>query len=414
MSTTLSLEEARRLAIVSQAFGRRPVRPTMGHVRKLAAQIHAFQIDSVNVLVRAHYVPAFARLGPYPMDALDTLTYRRRELFEYWGHAACLLPMHLFPLVRYRMQSDLTREYIATDRGAPVAQAYAEVAERGPITAGELSNPGKRSGNWWGWASGKAALEYLYDAGLVAIAGRRGFERQYDLVERVIPREVLEVTIPREEAMKQLICLAAQAYGVGTFQDIVGYFNTDGWRDRMRPGLHWERAETNDPRRVKPVARRLVAELVDEGRLLPALVDGWSEVAYLHPAARVPPSVHARALVTPFDSLVWERKRIHRLFGMKYSIELYTPIAKRVYGYYVCPFLLGETLVARIDLKADRQRRVLVVQGAFLEPGHQARDVVDELLAELRQMQGWLELEAIEVVERGDLAAPLRVILRSA
>ncbi|HEY1298465.1 MAG TPA: crosslink repair DNA glycosylase YcaQ family protein [Chloroflexota bacterium] len=414
MSTTLSLEEARRLAIVSQAFGRRPVRPTMGHVRKLAAQIHAFQIDSVNVLVRAHYVPAFARLGPYPMDALDTLTYRRRELFEYWGHAACLLPMHLFPLVRYRMQSDLTREYIATDRGAPVAQAYAEVAERGPITAGELSNPGKRSGNWWGWASGKAALEYLYDAGLVAIAGRRGFERQYDLVERVIPREVLEVTIPREEAMKQLICLAAQAYGVGTFQDIVGYFNTDGWRDRMRPGLHWERAETNDPRRVKPVARRLVAELVDEGRLLPALVDGWSEVAYVHPAARVPPSVHARALVTPFDSLVWERKRIHRLFGMKYSIELYTPIAKRVYGYYVCPFLLGETLVARIDLKADRQRRVLVVQGAFLEPGHQARDVVDELLAELRQMQGWLELEAIEVVERGDLAAPLRVILRSA
>jgi hypothetical protein len=414
MSTTLSLEEARRLAIVSQAFGRRPVRPTMGHVRKLAAQIHAFQIDSVNVLVRAHYVPAFARLGPYPMDALDTLTYRRRELFEYWGHAACLLPMHLFPLVRYRMQSDLTREYIATDRGAPVAQAYAEVAERGPITAGELSNPGKRSGNWWGWASGKAALEYLYDAGLVAIAGRRGFERQYDLVERVIPREVLEVTIPREEAMKQLICLAAQAYGVGTFQDIVGYFNTDGWRDRMRPGLHWERAETNDPRRVKPVARRLVAELVDEGRLLPALVDGWSEVAYVHPAARVPPSVHARALVTPFDSLVWERKRIHRLFGMKYSIELYTPIAKRVYGYYVCPFLLGETLVARIDLKADRQRRVLVVQGAFLEPGHQARDVVDELLAELRQMQGWLELEAIEVVERGDVAAPLRVILRSA
>src|SRR5215467_14782035 len=242
MSNMLSLGEARRLAIVSQGFGRRPVSPTMGHVRKLASRIHAFQIDSVNVLVRAHYVPAYARLGPYPMEVLDTLTYRKRELFEYWGHAACLLPMHLFPLVRYRMQSYLAHEYMATEPGAYVGQVYAEVGERGPITAGELANPGKRSGNWWGWGSGKAALEYLYDAGLVAIAGRRGFERQYDVVERVIPREALEVTVAREEAMKRLICLAAQAYGVGTFQDIIGYFNTDGWRDRLRP-KHWDRSE---------------------------------------------------------------------------------------------------------------------------------------------------------------------------
>src|SRR5579859_3311942 len=227
MRTSLSLAEARRLAIAAQGFGPRPARPGIGHVRKLAQQIHAFQIDSVNVLVRAHYVPAFARLGPYPRSAIDTLTYHRRELFEYWGHAACLLPVSLFPLLRYRMKSDHAREYMASERGAYVARAYAEVAERGPLAATELSDPGKRSGPWWGWASGKAALEYLYDAGVLAISGRRGFERTYDLAERVIPASAFELSVPREAAMKQLIVLAAAACGVGTFRDIVNYLNID-------------------------------------------------------------------------------------------------------------------------------------------------------------------------------------------
>jgi uncharacterized protein YcaQ len=409
MSNTLSLAEARRLAVSAQAFGRRPASPTIHHVRKLAVRLHAFQIDSVNVLVRAHYVPAYARLGPYPMAALDTLTYGQHELFEYWGHAACLLPTRLFPLLRYRMHADLTREYMATERGSYVAQVYREVAEGGPLTAGQLSEPGKRSGNWWGWASGKAALEYLYDTGLVAIAGRRGFERQYDLVERVIPRVALAEVVPREEAMKQLVCLAAQAYGVGTARDLLGYFVVDGWRDRLRPGPRWERSQTDGPRRGKPIGTRLVTELVEDGRLLPATVEGWREPAYVHPAARIPRAVHARALVTPFDSLVWERRRIERLFGMKYSIELYTPLPKRVYGYYVCPFLLGDTLVARCDLKADRQRRVLTLQAAFMEPGREATSVVvEELLAELRTMQAWLELDGLEVGKRGDLAAAAR------
>ena len=270
MPNTLSLAEARRLAVASQGFGTRPVSATIEHVRKLAGRVHAFQIDSVNVLVRAHYVPAFARLGPYPMDALDSLVYRQRELFEYWGHAACLLPMSLYPLLRYRMNSQLTQEYMASERGAYLAQVYAEVAEFGPMGAGQLSDPGKRSGNWWGWASGKAALEYLYDSGLVAIAGRRGFERLYDLAERVIPQAVRDTPVlPREEAMKQLICLAAKACGVGVLGDIAGYFNVDGWRDRRPDGPGWERAK--DPRqgRSKPIAKRLVAELVEEGRLLP-------------------------------------------------------------------------------------------------------------------------------------------------
>jgi uncharacterized protein YcaQ len=409
MAVTLSLPEARRLAIASQGFGAKPARPATGHIRKLAARVHAFQIDSVNVLVRAHYVPAFARLGPYPVDALDALAYRKRELFEYWGHAACLLPMSLYPLMRYRMHSEMTQEYMRSERGAYMAKAYAEVAERGPISVGGLSSPGKSSGKWWGWSTGKSTLEHLYDSGLLAIAGRRGFERLYDIAERVIPPAALEVPAPpREEAMKQLICLGAKACGVGTFGDITSYFNIDGWRDRLPPGPWWERPQGPDGRRAKPIAKRLVLELVEEGRLLAAQVDGWKEPAYVYHGATVPGSVDARALVTPFDSLVWERSRIARLFGMKYTISLYTPVEKREHGYYVLPFLLGDMLVARCDLKADRQRKALMVQSAFMEAGQDARRVAPELMDELRQMQTWLQLERIEVAERGDLAAELR------
>ena len=406
-SIMLSLAEARRLAVASQGFGTRPSNPSVGSLRKLAARLHAFQIDSVSVLTRAHYVPAFARLGPYPTSALDSLAYSRRELFEYWGHAACLMPISLYPIVQYRMHRHTERmqEYMRSERGAYMAKVYAEVAERGPLAAAELSVPGKRSGNWWGWGPGKAALEQLYDAGLVAIAGRRGFERLYDLAERVIPRAALDAPAPpREEAMKQLICLGAKAYGVGTFGDITGYFNTDGWHDRMSP-WPWEERPKG---RSKPIAKRLVSELVEEGRLLAAQVDGWTEATYIHPSARVPRTVDAQAFVTPFDSLVWDRGRLERMFGMKYTIEMYVPAPKRVYGYYVCPFLLGDMLVARCDLKADRDRRVLMVQSAFLEPGQDARRVVPDLASELRQMQAWLQLDRIELAERGDLAARLR------
>jgi uncharacterized protein YcaQ len=408
MRTTLSLAEARRVAIASQGFGApRPANPSVAHLKKLASQINAFQIDSVNVLVRAHYMPAFARLGTYPTDALDALVYRTHDLFEYWGHAACFLPISLYPLLRYRMQSDLAHEYLAAEPDGYIARAYAEIAERGALAAGDLSEPGKRSGPWWGWASGKIAMEYLYDRGLVAIAGRRGFERLYDLAERVIPPSALEVSIPREAAMKELICLGAKACGVGTAVDITGYLKVDGWHDRLAPGPPW-REERIKPGRTRTIARRLLTELVEEGRLAPVRVEGWPEQAYLHPEARVPRSVNARALVTPFDSLVWERSRIDRLFGMKYSIELYTPPPKRIYGYYVCPFLLGDTLVGRCDLKADRQRKTLMVLGAFLEPGREAPTVAPDLMEQLHEMQAWLQLDRIDVVDNGDLAPALR------
>jgi uncharacterized protein YcaQ len=411
-TVALSAAEARRLAVGSQEFGPKPATASISHLRKLAARIHAFQIDSVNVLVRAHYVPAFARLGPYPMSALDLLAYQKRELFEYWGHAACLLPISLYPLIRYRMRADRTREYMASSRGAYMTRVYAEVAERGPIAAGDLAEPGRRSGKWWGWGAGKATLEHLYDAGLVAIAGRRGFERLYDIAERVIPKTVLDIPAPpREEAMKRLICLGAKACGVGTLTDISRYFCIDDWRDRLPPGPYWERPKGREGQRAKPIGKRLVSELVEEGRLLPARVEGWKEPAYMYPKARIPAAPDARALVTPFDSLVWERIRMERLFGMKYTIEIYTPPPKRVYGYYVFPFLLGDTLVARCDLKADRQRSVLMVRSAFVEPGRTARHVAPHLAAELRLMQEWLGLDRIEVADRGDLAAKLRSVI---
>src|SRR5260370_2770679 len=231
MPITFSVPEARRLAIASQGFGPKPTTASVMHLRKLAACLHAFQIDSVNVLARAHYVPAFARLGPYPMKELDSLAYGRRELFEYWGHSACLLPISLFPLLRYRMNRHLerTQAYMRSKRGAYMARVYEEVVERGPLAAARLSNPGQRSGKWWNWGAGKATLEHLYDSGLVAIAGRRGFERLYALTERVIPRPALDAPAPPpEEAMKQLLCLGAKVYGVGTFDDIAGYLAIDG------------------------------------------------------------------------------------------------------------------------------------------------------------------------------------------
>ena len=411
MPDDLSLSQARCLALTAQGFTAKPAR-SVNNLRKVAAQLNAFQIDSVNVLVRAHYVPAFARLGPYRMEALDRLAYLERELFEYWGHAACLMPISLYPLVRYRMHKhhERTQQYMRSDAGRYMARVYAEVAERGPITAAKLADPGKRSKGWWSWwgsGNGKSALEHLYDAGLVAIAGRRGFERTYDLSERVIPNSALDAPAPpREEAMKQLICLGAKAYGIGTLGDIAGYFNVDDWRDRLPAGPWW--AYPKDARRrARPIAKRLVSELVEEKRLLPTRVEGWKEQAYMYPRASVGGTADVRALVTPFDSLVWDRARIERLFGMKYRIEMYTPPPKRIYGYYVCPFLLRDTLVARCDLKADRTRKVLIVQGAFLEPGEDARRVAPNLACELREMQSWLELDRIEVNERGDLAAAL-------
>ena len=403
MVDELSVEEARRVVLTAQGFGARPPKATMGHVRKVASRIHCFQIDSINVLARAHYIPAFSRLGPYPMGAIDTLAYERRELFEVWGHAACLMPIDLYPLLKHRKlafqeaspwqgQSGLDSAYIE--------RAYKEVAERGPVSARELSEPGKRRGKWWGWSKGKIAVEHLWRSGRVEIAGRRGFERLYDIAERVIPPEVLDVQPPEtEEAKKQLISLAARAHGVADFHALIGYFGIDGWFDltREKVGERW-----------KPVGRRLVAELVEEKRLIPAKIAGWKEQTYMAPRTRVPSSVEVRALIGPFDTLMWGSMQRLSNFTRRLAQELYVPAEKREYGYYVLPFLLGDRLAARCDLKADRKRKVLMVQGAFLEKGQDGERVAAELADELRDMQTWLEMDRIEVAGRGNLSAKVK------
>jgi uncharacterized protein YcaQ len=265
-----------------------------------------------------------------------------------------------------------------------------EVRDRGPITAAELTDGGKARGSWWGWADGKLVLEWLFAAGEVSTAGRRTtFEREYDLTERIVPAEILALPTPHpDDAQRDLVRMVIRAIGVGTLSDIATYFYLGS-------------AETG----------RRVAELVESGELEPVRVEGWSRPAYLAAGARQPRGVVARALLAPFDPLVFDRARVERMFGMRYRIELYTPAPKRVYGYYVLPFLLGETLVGRVDLKADRARRTLLVRAAHAEPGADRVEAAAALAEEVRLMAGWLELDDIEVSGRGDLVPPLRVAL---
>lgn len=406
MSTEISAAEARRLTLAAQGFGATRTRGTPAKLRKLASRLNAFQIDSVNVLVRAHYMPAFSRLGPYPTSALDTLAYDKRELFEFWGHAACLLPMENYPLFRWRMEGQQRAEWYAGV--SPMARrfienVYREVADNGPMGAGQLSMGGKGKGNWWGWSDGKRAMEVLFRVGRVAVSARRNFERLYDLTERVIPKKVLSAPAPdADESKKQLLVMAAKSHGIGTAKDIAGYFHIENWWDRV--SVNGKRARSNLPRYVE--------ELVEDARLVAVDVEGWKEKAYIVPGARIPREVHARALVSPFDPLLWERKPTQRIFGFDYQIEIYVPEPKRVYGYYVLPFLLGDRFAGRVDLKADRKRGALLVQSAWVEPKMKVKEVAEELSAELSLVASWLGLEQIEVGDRGDLAPALRRALR--
>jgi uncharacterized protein YcaQ len=365
-------------------------------IRTIAGRLGAVQIDSVNVLVRSHYLPLFSRLGPYKAALLDRAVYERRELFEYWGHEASLLPVELHALLRWRMDRAARGETwkilarFAKDRSRYVQAVYDEVATRGPLGASELADPGPRGGPWWGWAQGKRALEWLFSCGRVSTAGRRHFERIYDLTERVLPPPVLAAPVPPEaEAQRALLLIAAGALGVATARDLADYF-------RFKP----------------PEARIRVGELVEEGRLVAVGVEGFRDAAYVLPTLRVPRRIDARALLSPFDSLVWERTRTERLFGFRFRLELYTPAPQRVYGYYVLPFLLGEKLVARVSLKADRPEHELLVPGAFLEPGASAAPVAEALAIELRSLAAWLGLERIRVGARGSLHRALRKALR--
>jgi uncharacterized protein YcaQ len=394
----LSTATARRIALAAQGFAEaRPDGPIgVRRLRRTIDRLGLLQIDSVNVLIRAHYLPLFSRLGPYDTTLLDRLAWggRKRGLFEYWGHEASLLPLDTQPLLRWRMARAAAgnvgfKGYLmryGQERRAFIEAVRRQIEDRGPLAAADLTDGGKSAGKWWGWSDGKQAMEWLFIAGQVTTSGRRGaFERVYDLTERVIPADVLALPTPDDrDAQRTLLRKAAQALGVATEYDLRDYF-------RLRP---------------EDTKARL-AELVEAGELLPVEVEGWSHVAYLDPRAHVPRKVEARALLVPFDPLIWERDRAERLFGFRYRIEIYTPLEKRQFGYYVLPFLLGDRLVARVDLKADRANSRLLVHAAHAEHGAKQAEIAGPLRAELRLMADWLDLDAVKVAPAGALGRAL-------
>jgi hypothetical protein len=398
---TLSRAEARRASLAAQGFTGRArsvggAVPAKRRVLDLVESLGLLQIDSVSALVRSHYLPAYARLGYYDRTQIDRLAWRDHALYEAWAHVASLLPVRFEPLLRWR-QSLVAAEAVMPGKSfhrvtqmAPLIETVlSEIHDHGPLAASELrhleDNP-KQPGSWWNWSSVKAVLEYLFATGQVQVAERRAFERRYDLPERVLPAEVMQAPTPEEgRARRALIMHAAHALGVATVTDLADYF-------RMK----------------NVIAAARVSELVEEGALVEVGVEGWDVPAYVVPGLQIPRRVGARALLSPFDPVVWFRPRTLRLFDYHYRIEIYVPEPKRIYGYYVLPFLLGDRLVGRVDLRADRAASVLRVPGAFLEERVAAGSVVPHLVDELRLLAHWLELETIEIGDRGDLTPGLR------
>jgi uncharacterized protein len=399
----LSLSQARRVALGAQGLDRRRPEPgtaiTMRHLQQVVRRTGLLQIDSVNVLARAHLMPLYSRLGAYDPALLDRAAGTApRQLVEYWGHMASYVPPSTYRLLEWRQRAYRTEAWgvisgVELAHSGVVAEIRDLIAARGPMTASEVhelyeaDHPRVRTDWGWNWTVAKRALEFLFFTGEVTSARRTAsFERCYDLTERVLPAAVRAAPpIADDDAVRALVEISARAHGVGTLRCLADYF-----RLRLTP------------------TRRAIDELVEQGVLRPVTVTGWDRVAYLHADARHPRRATARTLLSPFDPLVFERRRLEELFGMHYRIEIYVPAAQRVHGYYVLPFLLGERLAARVDLKADRGAGVLRVLAAFGEdaaPPETAR----ELAAELVELAGWLGLPGIEVADprRGDLAAEL-------
>jgi uncharacterized protein YcaQ len=397
---SLSLTQARRIVLGAQGFADPPPggATDLRHLRRVLRRLHLIQMDSVNVLQRAHFMPLYSRLGPYPTALLERTAYRApRELFEFWGHEASLIRVELQPLFRWRMTR--ARDFawgsmvrIVTEQPGLVAWVLDEVRERGPLTAAEIEHDApRRTDQWgWNWSVVKQALEWLFYTGQVTAADRTtSFARRYDLPERVLPRAVLEAPTPAyEDAIRTLVELSARALGIAAEGDLRDYFRlpVEGFK-------------------------RAVAELAEAGVLLPVAVQGWKRPAWLHRDARLPRRVSAATLISPFDPLIWERARTERLFGMTYRIEIYVPAAQRLYGYYVLPFLHGDRLAARVDLKADRKAGVLQIPAAWLEPVADAEETAGALAAELHRLAGWLGLAEIAKPEWGDFAGPLSAAL---
>lgn len=397
-SDTIPIEEARRLALAAQGFDRpRPARVSERHVAGVIRRMGLLQLDFVNVLIPSHYLVPFSRLGPYDRSRLDRAVYGRGEFTEAWAHEASIVPMATWPLLAYRRETHVARPWgfdqIMARHHAYVEVAIGEIARRGPLGAADMPDPSHTSrrlpGSWYGSVP-RAVLEACFGRGQLAVTRRReNFSRVFDLTERVISPEHRARVVDRHEAQRELLLVAARACGVGTVADLADYF-------RMAAGD----------------ARPRLAELADAGRLRAVRVEGWREPAYRHPDASAPRRIDARALLSPFDPLIWFRKRTARLFDFDYRFEIFVPGHKRKWGSYVLPFLLGDRLAARVDVKADRERGRLLVPGAFVEAWADAGMVAEALAVELQTLAEWLGLDTVRVGRRGSLRGPLAAAVR--
>ena len=390
----LSVSQARRVALAAQGFtDPAPARQVdRRHLRRVMGRVKLLQLDSVPVVIRTQYLPPFSRLGCYEPSLLDRVAYRDDEWFEAWAHEASLLPVEDEPLLRWQKRraeqgetwSNLVE--LARRESGYVAEVLAQVKER-PLTAGELADPRRRQGEWWGSRSlGSIALDWLFRIGAVGIRRRGNFTKEFDLLERIVPAEVLARPAPTaKDAQRELLVRSGAAMGVGTAGDLIDYF-----RLPLREG------------------RQRLREVAEEGRLETVEVEGWSEPAYLHPSARLPRSVEALTVLSPFDPIVWNRARAARLWGFDYRIEIYVPASKRIYGYYVLPVLDGEQLVARLDLKTDRTGGVLRVMGAYAEPDVDLGALAERLRPHLHDLARFVGVDEVGYGSRGDLLAALR------
>ncbi|WP_234412323.1 winged helix-turn-helix domain-containing protein [Nocardioides sediminis] len=401
MTESLTTLQARRIALAAQGFtDRSHATPSMRTLERTLSRTGVLQVDSVNVLQRAHYMPLYSRMGAYDVDLLRRASQRRpRRMVEYWAHVQAFMPVDLWPVMQHRMAGYREQRGKWGFTADPTLEpgVLAAVRDRGPVTARDLEeefSDGPRTKEHWGWnwSQARKVLDFLFLVGDVAIAGRNSqFEVLYDVPERVLPASVLAAPTPsKAEADLELVRRAARSHGVATVRCLADYY---------RMGV----AET----------RAAVETLVEAGELVPVTVPGWTRAAYLHRDARLPRRVGARALLSPFDPVVWERSRAETLFDFSYRIEIYVPADKRVHGYYVLPFLLGDRIVARVDLKADRATRRLLVQGAYAEPGAPG-ETAEELASELRRLARWLDLDDVVVAPRGDLAPVLAAVAAAA
>lgn len=385
----LTAGQARRVLLAAQGFGSaHPPTVGRGRLESAARRLRLLQIDSVNVFERSHYLPLFSRLGGYDRADLDRFAMSSPGRWtEWWAHEAAVFPVEDLPLWSWRKSEFRTRDPwfpgFAGDHEALIRELLDLLAGRGPLAASEIEHEeNRRHGPWWGWSAVKRGLEVAFRRGDVVSAGRTRFERRYALPEQVLPASVLGVEVPRPDAIRELVRRAAIAIGIGTATDLADYFRLRG----------------DD-------TRRAILELVDSGELLPVRVDGWSRPAWLHRDAKRPTRVRTAALLSPFDPLVWDRARAQRHFDFHYRIEIYTPAARRIFGYYSLPILLDERLVGRVDLKSDRRARVLRVQSAWAEDGVVADP--HRIAGLVRAAASWQGLDDVVVVDRGSLAREL-------